>query len=78
MNLEVQIWNVHLVKAFNTHVQEAEFLYSLLSAENKRKNMRQFLFSFTQKLHNKPKNGGSETTVQSSQEPILHSCPRQD
>lgn len=44
MNLEVQIWNVHLVKAFNTHVQEAEFLYSLLSAENKRKTCVSFCF----------------------------------
>lgn len=37
MNLEVQIWNLNLVKAINTHIQETKFLYSLLNTEGKKK-----------------------------------------
>lgn len=45
MDLEVRNWNLHL--AFNTYVQEAEFLHPLLNAENKRKTCIGFIFIYT-------------------------------
>lgn len=47
MNLEVQMWNLHLVKALNTYIQEAEFLYSLLNTEGKRKMYISLIYTKT-------------------------------
>lgn len=74
MNLEVQIWNLNLVKAINTHIQETKFLYSLLNTEGKKKFTSVL---FTQKF-NTPEDWESQTAAQRRQELTLHSCQRQD